>query len=341
MPRDKRWNHTLVKAVEALALLPRGPNGGIDWGDVWVGHMDTGFSRHPVFSWDGGSSETILADRGVNYMELGQPPYDRQGYKGQPGHGTRTASVLAGDLPGSFVGIAPGVPTVPYRVTDTVVLTEREVRTNLANAIRHAIDFNGCDVISISLGTPLLPWFSSRPLGEAVDYAYDRGVIVVAAAGQVIDRVTYPGKFFRSIGVGGVSENRQVWHRYDRGELQFIDVWAPSDDVYRANTVVSGGDEAHDFGYGDGTSYGTAHVAAAAAMWLVHRRQEIAQYYAEPWKRIEGFRRLIKATHRPVEGSYKTHDGTGILDVHALLTADLPNLEDGDYDSREAADMFG
>ena len=341
MPADRRWNHRVTHATDAAGVLPRGPDDRIDWGDIWIGHMDTGFSRNPVFEWDGSGSRTILASRGVNYLELGEPPYDPQNYSGQPGHGTRTASVLCGNLPGRFVGIAPAVPTVPYRVTNTVVLLEREVRTNLANAIRHAIDFNGCDVISISLGTPKLPLFSSRPLGEAVDYAYERGVIVVAAAGQVIDRVTYPGKFFRSIGVGGIGENGEIWHRYDEGEKQFVDVWAPGDDVYRANTILSDGVEVHDFDYGDGTSYAAVHVAAAAAMWLVHHRDAITRKYIEPWQRIEAFRRLLRSTHQPIVGAYQPHPGSGLIDIAALLAAELPDLHADSYDRRLAANMWG
>ncbi len=237
------WNHLMVNAPEALAMLPTTATGVVDWQDIWVAHLDTGFSYHPVFNWSGNTSDIILYQRGLNHIEIGETPHDPQGYSGNPGHGTRTSSVLAGNLAGSYIGIAPGVPTVPYRVSNTVILSEREIRANLANAIRHAIDFNGCDVITISMGTPMLIPFTSRPLGEAVDYAYERGVIVVGAGGQVIDQVVYPAKFFRAIGVGGVNEDREIWFAYevlDGGESgnqhEFIDVWAPADDVLRANT---------------------------------------------------------------------------------------------------------
>lgn len=337
-PPDKSWNLKMVRAREALDTLPKLANqpDKVDWGDVWIGHADTGFTHNPVFGWSGGQSNTLLASRGVNYMEPGSLPQDPLDYNGFPGHGTRTGSVLAGDLPGTFVGVAPGVPTVPYRVTDNIVLAKKALRQNLANAIRHAVDANACDVISISLGINVLSIFGGRSLGRAVDYAYENGVIVVAAGGQVIDRVTYPGKFSRSIGVGGVRANSEAWFRYHEDWKQYIDVWAPGDEVYRANAVLKNGAEDYKFGRGDGTSYGTVHVAGAAAMWLVHREQEIDTKYTVPWKRVEAFRKLVKDTHQPVAGDYQPVDGTGILDIKAVLDANLPDITDDDYVERKA-----
>lgn len=335
---DKSWNLKLVRAREALDLLrqAQGDKDEIDWGDVWIAHPDTGYTRNPVFGWNGDESGMLLTDRGLNFKEAGDDPHDPLTYSGFPGHGTRIASVLCGNLPGNFVGVAPGVPTVPYRVTNSVILSKKERRRNIANAIRHAIDFNCCDIITISLGINTLSFFGGRPLGKAVDYAYENGVIVVAAGGQVIDRVTYPGKFARTIGVGGVSPNREVWFRYHEDWLDNIDVWAPADEIWRANTVIEGGAEKYDYDFGDGTSYATVHVSGAAAMWLVYRDDDINAKYDQPWQRVEAFRKLLKATHQAVEGGFQPAEGTGILDIKAVLEADLPDLTDDDFVAQKA-----
>ncbi|MDG2481197.1 MAG: S8/S53 family peptidase [Alphaproteobacteria bacterium] len=252
----------MVKAREALAMLPRRPgsDGEIDWGEIEIAQIDTGYTEHAVFGpWSNGTSPTLFVDDGVNFIEPGTRPFDSLDYKGIPGHGTRILSVLCGDLPGSMVGVAPGVPTIPYRSIRHVVIDSKSARKRIAAAIRHATDVNRAEIISMSLGFPQMSLFGQRHLGEAVDHAYEQGIIVVAAGGQIIDRVTYPGKFSRSIGVGGIRPDRNVWFRYDKSMAKrSIDIWGPADDMYRANSVLqNGGVVEAPYGRGDGTSYAT------------------------------------------------------------------------------------
>ena len=351
MPTEKYWNQKMVRAPEALAMMPRIPSvdDEIDWRGFDVADLDTGCTRHSVYGpWQGDDSPIMQAARGQNLVEAGRLPFDPMDYKGFPGHGTRTQSVLCGALPGKLMGTAPGLPTVPYRVTNSVVITSLRTQKRMAAAIQHAVDTARCEVVSISLGTPLLSAFNN-PLGEAVDHAYERGVIVVGAGGQVIDRVTYPGKFFRSIGVGGVLPDRTVYMEYapadpdgnDTGD--FIDVWAPADPIWRANSeLIEGEVREAPYGTGDGTSYSAVQVAAAASMWLAfHGPQVIAEAYKKPWQRIEAFRKLLKATHSKVEGKYRPRNGTGILDIAALLQAKLPAAKDLKQEKRLSAEQWG
>ncbi len=333
MPSDKSWNLKMVRAREALAKLPRRPgtDDEIDWRGIEVAHLDTGYTAHSVFGpWNGDASGVLLTEDGMNYVDSESLPKDPLNYAGFPGHGTRTASVLCGNLPGTMVGVAPGLPTVPYRIANHVVIMSQTTRERMEAAIRHAVEVKGCEVISISLGTPLLP--GGQPLGDAVDFAYERGVMVIAAGGQVTDRVTYPGRFERSIGVGGVMPNREVWFEYyvddQESDAEYIDVWGPGDEVWRANSLFQDGQMVEAYGEGDGTSYATVHVAAAAAMWLAYHGDALDDAYPEPWQRIEAFRWLIKSTSQEVAGDYPVHEGTGILDIEALLGAPLPAAGD-------------
>ena len=77
------------------------------------------------------------------------------------------------------------------------------------------------------------------------------------------------------------------------------------------------------YGTGDGTSHATVHVAAAAAMWLLLRQDEIARTYGEAWQRVEPFRRLLRTTAGPINGA-PSANGTGVLDIERLLLAALP-----------------
>jgi subtilisin family serine protease len=348
MPKpDTDWSLKLTRARDALALLSS-TYPGDSWGDINVAHLDTGIRPNSAF----GAWVTPL--QGVNFVEPGQSPYDPLHPTQFAGHGTRTLSVLTGLRPG-FQGVAAGLPAIPYRVADDVLLGTKTEQNNVARAITHAVEERACEVITISMGYPLNSLFTHSALGAAVDLAYRRGVIVVAAGGQVINQPCYPGKFFRAIAVGGLrkgdSGDLGIYQDYFDGNPKqslrtFIDVWAPADPVWRIETpptVTPGVD--FPAGWGDGTSYATPHVAAGAAMWLSYRRNEIAAAYTAPWQRVEAFRLLLKQTAidlsgRPDFKGTKPHRGTtppqkgavgknrlgatGGLDILALLQADLP-----------------
>ncbi|HEX6014964.1 MAG TPA: S8/S53 family peptidase [Geminicoccaceae bacterium] len=342
------WNLTLVQAPEARAMLPR-RNGQVDWGGVRVAHLDTGFTEHPGFGYRPGETPWLLPELGLNVLAPGVPR-DPLDYEGNPGHGTRTCSILCGDavrMPGegeigSPVGVAPRLPVVPCRVVTSVVLHGEERRLAVARGIRHAIA-QGCDAVSISLGIPSFPIWALGEMGQAVDEAYEAGLIVVAAGGQIVDSVCYPAKFNRTIGVGGITAARRIWFDYDAGKDE-IDVWAPASEVLRLDSLapagavtlppsqgedpggssLSSGSHGGFAGKGAGTSYATVHVAAAAAMWPLARGRDLDAAYGERWQRIEAFRRLLRETAGPLAGPQPSN-GTGILRIAALLRADLPH----------------
>ena len=337
------WNVQMVKGREAQDLLPRLPANPdvIDWGEIEIAQIDTGCTRHEAFGpWNADDSPVLNVTDGLNLCERGSAPFDPLDYDGTAGHGTRIQSVLCARLPGTFFGVAPGVPTIPYRAINHVVITSKSARKRIAEAIRHAVDINACEVISLSLGTPVLSLFSQRHMGQAVDHAYKNGVIVVGAGGQIVDRVTYPGKFSRTIGVGGVREDRTVWFEYEEGMARrSIDIWAPADDIHRANSKLGNGTSLFgNYGVGDGTSYATAHVAAAAAMWLTFHRDRMDDAYPKPWQRIEAFRRLLADTSTDITGDYWPDTSKGILNIEGLLKAPLPDKSDLIREHRKAED---
>ena len=340
--KKKQWNLDLVNAESAYKLLPLLPGSeAVDWRDIEVGHIDTGIRRHPAFGpWVDGRSETVLLERGSNLKEPGTLPLDPMNYytyEGgawtiRRGHGTRTASVICGSVAGEYRGVAPGLPVVPYRAVNGVDLTS--VRSKrVAEALEGAVKEASCEVISISLGTPS----KAERLGNALDKAYEKGVIVVAAGGQCTNRVVYPARYARSIGVGGVRANRMVWHRYyvdaakSAEDLRYIDVWAPAKKVLVATTDRKDKDDPefhHGYDFKSGTSYATAHVAAAAAMWTAQHYDDLRNRYKRPWQRVEAFRTAIRATGTPIKGSYPRQKKTRILDIDALLKQALPDVSE-------------
>ncbi len=335
------WNTGAVRSREAIRLLTDEFGADLDWNNILIAHLDTGFTNHIVFNL-ASDRPALLADRGINYVDSGmsEPRDPLNGGGGlvvTPGHGTRTLGALCGNLPGIYIGVCPTVPVVPYRVTNGVMLTGQTI-LNTANAIMDAVDRNLADVISISLGVQSIVGNVKQmhALGRAVDHAYERGVIIVCAAGQTDDApqlvgaTVYPGRYSRTIMAGGISADMKVCFDYEIGR-PFVDTWAPADDICRPNAVFGLPEPFKDVaGNGDGTSYATVHVAGAAAMWL---RKHAAQLDADGyvgWQRVEAFRAMLRKHKRSLAGNgVPTRRGptdTGILDCVALLTNKLPSL---------------
>lgn len=336
------WNIEAVRSREAMSRVFEAIGEDLDWDGVKIGHLDTGFTEHVVFN-IGTTHPAVLIDDGRNFMDPGQTePRDPLNYAGGlgivPGHGTRTLGVLCGNLPGTYTGVCPTVPVVPYRVSNGVILQKARI-TNVASAIMDAVDRNQVSVISISLGVQSVIGNRAemKALGQAVDHAYEQGVIICGAAGQtegppqLIDIPVYPGRYSRCILVGGINARWRICFDYEK-DRTYVDVWAPADDIWRPNSVhglpqpfqeVSGG--------GDGTSYATVHVAGAAAMWLRLRKSELDAGGYVGWQRVEAFRALLRKTFRRLKGNdvptKKVLTSTGILDCVAMLDAKLPKLQ--------------
>ena len=118
-----------------------------------------------------------------------------------------------------------------------------------------------------------------------------------------------------------------------------IDTWAPADDIRRANSKLGDGTSIiGNYGVGDGTSYATAHVASAAAMWLTFHGDTLDTADPKPWQRIEAFRRLIAETSTDIAGDYWPDTSKGILNIEALLNAALPDKSDLVRERRKAED---
>jgi len=169
------------------------------------------------------------------------------------GHGTHVAGIAAARIDNGIgiAGLAGGTTIMPVDVFDFAIGTYED----LIRAIVYATD-NGAHVINMSLGA------SSYSLGEemAVSYAFSRGVVVVAAAGNTGSEVLhYPAAHANVIAVASTTAQdvRSSFSTYG----VFVDVAAPGSSIYST-------------GFGNtyrtmsGTSMATPHVAGLAALIL-------------------------------------------------------------------------
>ena len=170
------------------------------------------------------------------------------------GHGTHVAGIAAARINNGIgiAGMAGGATIMPVKVFSPPpnVLGTYE---DLIRAIIYATD-NGARVINMSLGATSY----SRGEEAAVDYAWNHGVVVVAAAGNTgRNTYHYPAAHRNAIAVAATDayDNRAGFSTYG----DFIDVAAPGASVY--STLMSGG-----YGYMSGTSMATPHVAGLAAL---------------------------------------------------------------------------
>jgi subtilisin family serine protease len=303
----RRWNHFAT----GFDRLTEQDYDTLDRANIVIAQLDTGFTTHSkvVAGFDTDEDYDAIDNDNTARDEL-----DR-GILKFPAHGTRTGSLLIGRKPllsgthdGNFGMITPGnTKLIPYRIAKTVLLLNRQ--QELAKALDRAIS-GGVQVLTMSMGTA--PTITTARLAKK---AYDAGVIWCCAAGNEVKFVVAPAVFPGTIAVAASNPSDEPWSKSSEGKT--VDITAPGEDVYvPIFTKDSNGNTGEDYAYGDGTSYATPHIAAAAALWLAKYKQELKDFAG--WQRVEAFRQALRATARTkhnLPGGY----GAGILDVYALL----------------------
>jgi serine protease len=97
--------------------------------------------------------------------------------------------------------------------------------SNIIDGIRWAAD-HGADVINLSLGAST----SSKLEEDAVNYAYDNGVVICASSGNDSeDSVSYPAAYENCIAVGATRYDKQIAPYSNTGAA--LDVVAPGGDT--------------------------------------------------------------------------------------------------------------
>jgi thermitase len=167
------------------------------------------------------------------------------------GHGTPIAGIIAADDDGpGIVGLSPESYLINVKVADDNGKCQLSA---LAEGIIWAVD-NGAGVINISIELKE----STPELQEAVDYAWNSGVVIVAAAGNDGDsRPVYPAAYENCIAVTALREDGTLAPLANYGD--WVDVAAPGFNIY--SILPDNG-----YGYKHGTSFAAAFVSGLAAL---------------------------------------------------------------------------
>ncbi|MEM0096065.1 MAG: DUF4350 domain-containing protein [Candidatus Bathyarchaeia archaeon] len=188
--------------------------------------------------------------RGYNWVDNNPYPDDDHG------HGTHCAGIIAAVI-NNNKGIA-GLAQV--KIMAEKVLNSSGWGTDdwVASGIIHAAD-NGAKIISMSLGG----YGYSSLLHEAAKYAYEKGVLLVAAAGNGNTNVkVYPAAFEEVIAVAATDENDEKAWFSNWGD--WIELAAPGVNVYSTFLYNS-------YILLSGTSMACPHVAGVAALlWSLY-----------------------------------------------------------------------
>jgi thermitase len=228
--------------------------------------LDTGVDyTHPDL--DG---KTIL---GYDFVDDDNTPMDLNG------HGTHVAGIAAAETNNAtgIAGTAPNTKVLAVRVLDAAGSGTLE---DIADGIRYAAD-SGAEVINMSLGCNC----HTVALEDAVNYAYNKGVVLVAAAGNDNVSTTFePASYTNVIAVGAVNDRDRKATFSNYGT--WVDVVAPG--VGIASTYPN-----NQYVYMDGTSMASPYVAGLAALLKGQGRTNVQ------------VRQAIELTADPVSGTGK------------------------------------
>ncbi|UMZ35823.1 S8 family peptidase [Priestia megaterium] len=217
-------------------------------GNIKIAIIDTGVQlNHPELA--------IKLWPGYNFVEGNLNPNDGNG------HGTHVAGIAGALTENSLgiAGIAPSASIIPVRALDN---SGNGTLSNIANAITYSTNA-GAKVINLSLGSSQ----GSITLENAINHAWNQGVVIVAAAGnEASNTLTYPAAYQNVIAVASTDINDQKSDFSNYGT--WVEVSAPGSTILSTYTGSY-------YAYLSGTSMACPHVAGLAALLAAQGKNNV------------------------------------------------------------------
>lgn len=258
--------------------------------------LDTGVQKHPVLP------DPIASKSFVRGEDADDP---------RSGHGTHCAGTALGR---DGVGLAPNAELIRGKVLSN---SGSGGSDGIAAGIRWAAD-EGATVISMSLG-------GGSPYGptkDAIEYAWDKGIYVNAAAGNAgyngSNTIGYPARFESCLCCGATRNDGSIANFSSGGRE--IDWAGPGQDIISCSNRGSG------YVSMSGTSMATPWLSGALALLRELRRRAGKPLWKSPTEFRESLKKLELTEDRGPDG----HDhrfGHGVptfeLIIKAIVRPDL------------------
>lgn len=225
------------------------------------------------------------------------------------GHGTHVAGIAAASTNNGLgvAGIAgANVKIMPIKVFEGDGGSDVSISDGIIWAADH-----GAKVINMSFGT----FYKSTVLNDAIDYAYEKGVVMVAAAGNwASEEISYPAALSKVISVSAINKQNQLADFSSYGPM--IDVCAPGEEIYSTFWDPYKGSTYTEL---SGTSMASPMVAGVAAAMLAKR----------PQLNNEEVRQILEASATDLgTPGWDTKFGHGKINMAKALTLSLSKIDD-------------
>lgn len=298
MEIKKKWGIVLKKAVKILQAEKA-------WDKGWTGNgirvavLDTGIQKHPDLT------GRVICFR--DFVNGAVTCYDDYG------HGTHVSGILCGEgkVKKEYRGIAPGADLLCLKVLDKNGNGRREqVIRGIQWVIRHQREY-AIRIMNISVGSVREGNEQDRKLIESVEQAWDQGIVVVCAAGNLGPEpytITAPGNSRKVITVG-MSEERENWYSGCGPTYSCVckpDLVTPGSQIWSCNAFYQA--QRNYYCQKSGTSMSTPMISGAVALLLEK----------EPWLTNVEVKMRLKESARDL-GMERNRQGWGQPDIPALL----------------------
>ncbi len=216
---DSKIRGTIFNATQAVGAYIAEQYGYTGKG-IGVAVIDSGIDRHPDIRFKIGTDTDIIGSGTAD---------------DQYGHGTHVAGIIAGEYSGQdrhlldsnvrYRGIAPGAKILSYKVLNAEGWGhESDVIDAIDQAIRMK-DIYNIRVMNLSLGRPFYESYQVDPLCRAAQKAWDAGIVVVVAAGN-LGRENSAG----NEGYGTITAPANTPSVISVGAMKTMDTPSPADD---------------------------------------------------------------------------------------------------------------
>jgi serine protease AprX len=305
---------------------------------VGVALIDSGVSPVPGLN---GAGKVI---NGPDLSFESQSPTLR--YLDTYGHGTHMAGIIAGQdpatvaAPAPFAGVAPGAHIVSVKVASADGASDvSQVIAAIDWVVEHRDDKGmNIRVLNLSFGTESTQSATLDPLSFAVQQAWNKGIVVVVAAGNdglAAKSMTMPAVNPDVIAVGA-ADSRGTETRADdtvadftnrgnasrhpdvlasgRSVVSLRDPGSYIDRTYPTAKLSTTADPAQRFFRGSGTSQATAVVSGTVALLLQQR----------PTLKPDQVKQLLMSTADQIAGPADIASGKGQINIAAAARTKTP-----------------